>query len=276
MQSERTSALCVLVSLVALGGCSAQPPATQAAVAQAAQPSTPAAPGGVETVTGTVLETMDAQSYTYVKVKSGSRELWAASGQFKVAVGETVVVSLETPMKDFHSPSLNRDFPEIYFTSRISRPGETAPPALGTPPPMAVAHATAGSAAQAGGMQGGGMGAHGGAGQSEPITVTEPIPQPPGGTTVADVWANRKALAGKTVTVRGKVVKLNAQIMGRNWLHIQDGTGKADAGTNDLTVTTDAMVKKGDVVTITGTVGVDKDFTAGYQYAVIVEGAKIK
>jgi DNA/RNA endonuclease YhcR with UshA esterase domain len=90
------------------------------------------------------------------------------------------------------------------------------------------------------------------------------------------VWANRKALSGKTVTVRGKVVKVNPQIMGRNWLHIQDGTGKADGGTNDLTVTTDAMVKKGDIVTITGTVGVDKDFTAGYQYAVIVEDAKIK
>jgi len=230
-----------------------------------------AEPGQVETITGTVLETMDAQSYTYVKVKSGSRELWAASGQFKVAVGDTVVVPLETPMKDFHSPSLNRDFPEIYFTSRISRPGETAAPSVATPPPMAVAHASGGGA-----MQGGGMGAHGSAGQSEPITVTEPIPQPAGGTTVADVWANRKALAGKTVTVRGKVVKVNAQILGRNWLHIQDGTGKADAGTNDLTVTTDTTVKKGDVVTVTGTVGVDKDFTAGYQYAVIVEGAKIK
>jgi hypothetical protein len=125
-------------------------------------------------------------------------------------------------------------------------------------------------------MPGAAMGAHGSAGQSEPITVTEPIAQPPGGTTVADVWANRKALSGKTVTVRGKVVKVNPQIMGRNWLHIQDGTGKADGGTNDLTVTTDAMVKKGDIVTITGTVGVDKDFTAGYQYAVIVEDAKIK
>lgn len=283
MLSVQTSALCFAVSLVALGGCSAQPSATQtapapgAAAAQAAQPaaSKSSTPGAVETVTGTVLETMDAGVYTYVKVKSGSRELWAASGQFKVSVGETVVVPLETPMKDFHSPSLNRDFPEIYFTSRISRPGETAPPALGAPPPMAVAHATGGNAAQGAGMQGGAMGAHG-AGQSEPITVTEPIPQPPGGTTVADVWATRKGLAGKPVTVRGKVVKVNAQILGRNWLHIQDGTGKADAGTNDLTVTTDAMVKKGDIVTVTGTVAVDKDFTAGYQYTVIVEGARIK
>jgi hypothetical protein len=64
--------------------------------------------------------------------------------------------------------------------------------------------------------------------------------------------------------------------MGRNWLHIQDGTGKAEGGDNDLTVTTDAMVKKGDIVTVTGTVGVDKDFTAGYQYPVIIEGAKVK
>jgi hypothetical protein len=273
MLSDRSSSLCLAVALVALAGCSPQPgptPAASPAAAPAAQAgaaeTAAVASSGVETITGTVLETMDAQSYTYVKVKSGSREVWAASGQFKVAVGDTVVVPLETPMRDFHSPSLNRDFSEIYFASRITRPGEAAPASMGAPPPLAVGHSQ-------GGNPHAGMG---GAGQGEPVTVTEPIPQPQGGTTVADVWANRKALAGKTVTVRGKVVKFNAQIMGRNWLHIQDGTGKADQGTHDLAVTTDAMVKKGDIVTVTGTVGVDKDFTAGYQYAVIVEGATVR
>jgi hypothetical protein len=104
----------------------------------------------------------------------------------------------------------------------------------------------------------------------------KPIPQPAGGTSVVDIWANRKALAGKAVTVRGKVVKFNGGIMGRNWIHIQDGTGKPDAGTHDLTLTTDAPAKVGDVITATGTVAVDKDFTAGYKYAVIVEGARLK
>jgi len=106
-------------------------------------------------------------------------------------------------------------------------------------------------------------------------TVTEPISPAPGGMTVADVWAKRTAMAGKQVTVRGKVVKFNAQIMGRNWLHIQDGSGKAEDKTHDLTVTTSSDVKVGDIVTVTGKVAVDKDFGAGYAYPVIVEDAVV-
>ncbi|HQQ78945.1 MAG TPA: hypothetical protein PLB01_16455 [Thermoanaerobaculia bacterium] len=97
----------------------------------------------------------------------------------------------------------------------------------------------------------------------------------PDGRTVAEVWADRAALKGKPVAVRGKVVKFNAGIMGTNWIHLRDGSGSPAAKDNDLTVTTDAVVKVGDVVTASGAVTVDKDFGAGYAYAVILEGAKI-
>jgi hypothetical protein len=92
---------------------------------------------------------------------------------------------------------------------------------------------------------------------------------------VVAIWANLKALDGKTVTVRGKVVKFNAGILGRNWLHIQDGSGKPADGTHDLTVTTDGVAQVGDIVTVTGKVGLNKDFGAGYVYRVIVEGASV-
>ena len=152
--------------------------------------------------------------------------------------------------------NLNRDFPVIYFTTGIRREGEPAP-AAPVAPAMMSGHGPGGMPAAAAPQ------------------VTEPIQPAPGGTTVADVWANRKSLAGKTVTVRGKVIKFNGGIMGRNWIHIQDGTGDAAEGTHDLLVTTDASAKVGDVVTATGTVAVDKDFTAGYAYAVLIEGATI-
>lgn len=83
----------------------------------------------------------------------------------------------------------------------------------------------------------------------------------------------RLAQFSKEVVVRGKVVKFLAGIMGRNWIHLQDGTG--DAGTNDLTVTTEQTAAAGDVVAIKGTLAVDKDFGAGYRYAVIVEKASV-
>ena len=79
------------------------------------------------------------------------------------------------------------------------------------------------------------------------------------------------ALAGKPVTFRGKVVKTNPDIMGKNWLHVRDGSG--EEGTNDLTITTADTVAVGDVVTAKGKVYVDKDFGAGYAYPVIVEVA---
>jgi hypothetical protein len=96
-----------------------------------------------------------------------------------------------------------------------------------------------------------------------------------GGKTVAEVFAEKDSLAGKPVTVRGKVVKVNAGIMGKNWLHVRDGSGAE--GTNDLTVTTAGELPAlGATVVVTGPVTVDKDFGAGYAYDVIVEDAEVK
>jgi predicted small lipoprotein YifL len=100
------------------------------------------------------------------------------------------------------------------------------------------------------------------------------IPQAEGGKTVAEVFADKDALAGQTVTVRGKVVKVNAGILGTNWVHVRDGSG--GEGTNDLTVTTAGTVPGvGDTVLLTGTVGLNKDFGMGYTYDVIVENADV-
>ena len=97
-----------------------------------------------------------------------------------------------------------------------------------------------------------------------------------GGKTVAEVYGEKAALTGQPVTVRGKVVKTNAAIMGKNWVHVRDGSG--EEGSNDLTVTTAtgaALPNVGDVVVVVGTVAVDKDFGMGYQYPVLVEEATI-
>ncbi|MGK2908176.1 MAG: nucleotide-binding protein, partial [Desulfuromonadales bacterium] len=94
-----------------------------------------------------------------------------------------------------------------------------------------------------------------------------------GGQTVADLFARKADLAGKPVTVRGKVVKFTPQIMGKNWIHLQDGTGAA--GVNDLTVTTMATAEKGDTVTVSGVLVIDKDFGYGYAYDVIIEDAAV-
>jgi len=94
-----------------------------------------------------------------------------------------------------------------------------------------------------------------------------------GGITIAELYANREKYAGKTVKVRGEVVKYAADIMKTNWVHIQDGTRSGDSF--DLAITTDDVTKVGDVVTFEGTVTLKKDFGAGYFYEVIIEKAKL-
>jgi len=92
--------------------------------------------------------------------------------------------------------------------------------------------------------------------------------------TVEAVYQEKAQLKDKQVQIRGKIVKVNNQIMGRNFLHIQDGTGQK--GTNDLTVTSQETAQAGDEVIITGTVSTNVDFGSGYLYPLLIEEATIK
>jgi len=252
----RNLALIGLAAALAAGNaCSNEKGAKDDATVQAqaeAAPEAMAQPAAGTTFAGKVLETMDAGTYTYVRVASGEQEIWAASSRFDVTVGDQVVVPLDMPMENFHSDTLNRDFPVIYFAGAISREGEMRAPVM---PPGHPPIAGAGAA-------------HGGA----PVAAVDPVP---GGLTVAEIWAGRSRLAGSTVTVRGRVVKFNPGIMGTNWVHLQDGSGTPANGTHDLTVTTPATAKVGDVVTATGAVAVDQDFGAGYTYPVMIREAAV-
>jgi hypothetical protein len=93
------------------------------------------------------------------------------------------------------------------------------------------------------------------------------------GYTVAEIFAKGASLNKQKVTVRGRVVKVNPNIMGRNWIHIQDGTGDPAKNTYDLVVTSADTAKIGDIITVEGTLATDKDFGFGYKYDVIVEDA---
>ncbi len=131
MRSAPLVLLGSLLALASLVGCKRDSAAkTAAAPAPMPMPAAPAAAPSMPapaTASGAVVETMDAANYTYVRVKTSSGEIWAATGQFKVAVGEKVSVPLEMPMENFHSNSLNRTFPTIYFASHIEKQGSASP-----------------------------------------------------------------------------------------------------------------------------------------------------
>jgi len=93
--------------------------------------------------------------------------------------------------------------------------------------------------------------------------------------TVGEIYAKGKELAGKKVKIKAQVVKMSRMIMGKNWLHIQDGSGEALNNTHDLVVTTMAAPAKGTVVVVEGELHADRDFGFGYHYDVIVEDAEV-
>jgi hypothetical protein len=107
-------------------------------------------------------------------------------------------------------------------------------------------------------------------GQNTPaeIDLTD-IKKAEGGLTIGEIYAGKADLAGKEVILRGKVVKFSPQIMGTNWIHLQDGSGDVAAETNDLTVTSSIQVNVGDIVTASGALTLDKDFGYGYKYNLI-------
>jgi ribosomal protein S17 len=211
---------------------------------------TPAAGGW----TGTVVETTNASIYTYVLVDTGKEKIWAAAPQFAVKVGDKVNVPAGMPMENFQSKALNRTFDKVYFATKIAVNGADQSAQA------AVQQAHAAIDAKTG---------------PSPATAIDfsGLKKAEGGVTVAEILAGKTALQGKTVRVRAKVVKYNAEIMNKNWLHLQDGTGAP--GANDLTVTTADTAKVGDTVLVNGTLALDKDFGYGYKYAVLVENATL-
>lgn len=222
-----------------------------------------AGPGGFS---GKVVETMDAGGYTYVLVDTGKAKLWAAAIQFPVKKGDTVAAPEAMEMKDFQSKVLNRKFPSIFFASNITVNGAnpaaanlpSGHPPLdgGAAPGLPAGHPPAPSKKQA------------------PAKIDfkglKPVKD---GKTVAEINTSSAKLAGKPVTFRGKVVKFNENILGKNWLHIQDGTGSG--ASSDLLVTTSGKAKVGDTVLVVGKVAVNKDFGSGYKYNVLVEDATV-
>jgi hypothetical protein len=200
---------------------------------------------------GKVISTMNSGGYTYIEFEENGKKLWVACSETKVSVGDTIEFSKAAPMRNFYSRTLKRTFKTILFVNRITVTGSK-----GAKPRLPEGH---GPVDRESGKK---------------ITV-EPgsVKKAEKGYTVAECYAKKDSLAGKNVTVRGKVVKFTAKIMGRNWVHIRDGSG--EEGSNDLTVTTKDTAAVGDLVLVTGKIAYDKDFGAGYVYKVIIEDASV-
>jgi len=235
-----------LLALPLVTACQQEKPQPAQSEAPQAQSQAPAAGKS-----GTVVETMNAAGYTYVQVDTGSEKIWAAAPEFKVAVGDAVVVPEGMVMPNYESKTLQRTFDNILFVDQILIGGEM--PEAAAQGDMPEGHPKVEADASSAGVELG------------DIAKAK--------NTVGEVLGAKDSFADKDVTIRGKVVKYNAQIMGKNWIHLQDGTGAQ--GTNDLTITTASEAKVGDTVLVTGKLILNKDFGFGYKYDAMIEDAKV-
>ncbi len=193
-----------------------------------------------------VKDVLQTTNYTYLLVSEDGNENWIAVTKREVTKGKAYYYERGMEMNNFESKELKRTFPSIIFVDKFSEEPITAK--------LMVADSMQGKQAAV---------------AKEGISI-EPVS---GGITIAELFANRESYAGKTIKIKGEVVKFSPNIMSTNWVHIQDGT--ESNGSFDLTITTGDNTKIGDVVTFEGKVTLKKDFGAGYFYEVIVEDAKL-
>ena len=219
--------------------------AAAAFTAQAA-PAAPTPP-----LKGEVLETQNVEGYTYLRLKTAQGEAWAAVPTTPVKRGAQVTIGNPMTMQNFESKTLKKTFDKIVF-GQLVEPGA----------PLATPHGAAPAVPAA-------------APAAAPIVK---VAKATGADakTVAEVVAGKATLTGKTVLVRGQVVKVNLGIMGKNWVHLQDGSGAAASGTNDILVTTKDSAAVGDVVQAKGIVRTDVTVGPGYAYAVLIEDAAVR
>jgi hypothetical protein len=199
---------------------------------------------------GEVLEVLDVDSYTYLRLRTKDGETWAAVNKSPVKKGAQVTIEEPMEMSDFTSKSLNKTFPTIIFGTLG---GAAVGSAMGDPNHV---HGDRSAATEIG-------------------TIQVAMAQGPDARTVAEIVGKSAELKDKPVTVRGKVVKVAANILEMNWVHLRDGSGSAKDGTDDILVTTKDEPQVGDIVVAKGIVRTNVDFGAGYAYKVLVDSATL-
>jgi len=195
-----------------------------------------------------VKEVLQASTYTYLFVNENKEDYWIAVSKVDIKVDDHLYYNKALEMKDFKSEELDRTFDRILFVEDLggmklkteSIPNDSLHNKLKVQ-------------------------------EKKPIIDVDIAPD---GIRIAELMKNRDNYANKKIIIRGQVVKINAGIMDRNWVHLKDGT--SHSGKSDLTFTTQEVVKVGDVVTFEGTVALEKEYGAGYIYPLIVENAVLK
>ncbi|MEZ4887074.1 MAG: GW dipeptide domain-containing protein [Chitinophagales bacterium] len=221
--------------------------------------TTPSSSIGNDMHTVFVEEVLPTSKYVYLNVREGEEKFWIATLKQEVQVGETYFYRGGLLKTNFESKEYNRIFDKVYLVSKIvpaNHGGGQSNMEKGTIETHSVEESLP---------------------NENPSTKNAAIENSnrnitkEGSTKIAEIVANPAKYDGKMVQISGECVKVNPNIMGRNWIHLKDGSKDE----YDFVVTSILQVQEGQVVTMKGTLNLNRDFGAGYRYDLIVEDGTV-
>ncbi len=196
-----------------------------------------------------VIEVLQTTSYTYLHVEENDSLQWLAIPKMEAKKGDIYYYQGGMEMKDFKSKEMDRTFASVLFLNGVIHPdfAKSGKPSLTMSPQKT---------------------------KTSDKKLDLKVEPAKNGITIAELYENSKKYEGKIVKIRGRVTKYNSRIMGKNWIHLQDGT--SSSGSFDFTATSVDETKVGDIITIEGEIVLNKDFGSGYFFEIIMEEGKIK
>jgi len=198
-----------------------------------------------------ITEVLQTPSYTYLKLKNSGTPKWIAVTKREAKKGDTIYYEEGMEMQNFKSKTLNKTFTSIWFISKAGFVKNKSKSQAVTAHTMLSTHKKnmRKTSAQAS------------------INMNKNADE----ISIADLYKTPSEYEGKVIKIKGQVTKFNANILNRNWVHIQDGSEFNKKF--DLTVTTTDVVNISDIVTFEGKISLNKNFGAGYKYEIIMEKA---
>lgn len=198
-----------------------------------------------------ILEVIPASNYVYLKVKEDKDQFWIATKKREIDLDSTYFYREALLKTEFESKIHNRVFDTIYLVNKLVTQMHGANFTTGTPDNIQISEK-----------------------KKEPVEVPSDENKNVSYKIYPEISAfldDPNKFEGQAVQLKGKCVKVNSNIMNKNWIHLKDGS----QDDFDLIITTNMSAQEGDIITIQAMVALDKDYGAGYSYDLILENGVI-
>ena len=197
-----------------------------------------------------IKELLPTPKYIYARVKEGEQLYWIATQKQDLEIGTPYLYNESLLKTQFESKEFDRVFDTIFLVTTL------------VPKDHGIIEGTF----------------HGSQNSTKKITVIkdaiakqDSAAKFMGVVRISDLVIDPGKYEGNEVVISGECIKINANILDRNWLHMKDGS-KDDY---DLVITSEEQVPKDTKISVRGIVRVNADFGSGYSYPILIENGRL-